>query len=104
MPLAFSMGEAAAVGLDPVLACSSASIICMVIMATPEPTPTPAPARAQRPNKEREVYIAKFADIFSFCVVGTNQQQQKQQKHKVVGLVPASVAEMKVRNERAVNR
>merc|ERR1719353_2652660 len=69
LTLTFSTGEAAAV-LVPEAAVFwlSCSIICMVIMATPDPTP--APARAQRPKREREVYMAKFADILCFFACG----------------------------------
>merc|ERR1719353_238209 len=71
LTLTFSTGEAAAVLVpEDAVFWLSCSIICMVIMATPDPTPTPAPARAQRPKREREVYMAKFADILCFFACG----------------------------------
>merc|ERR1719353_60866 len=71
LTLTFSTGEAAAVLVpEDAVFWLSRSIICMVIMATPDPTPTPAPARAQRPKREREVYMAKFADILCFFACG----------------------------------
>merc|ERR1719353_2715319 len=71
LTLTFSTGEAAAVLVpEDAVFWLSCSIICMVIMATPDPTPTPAPARAQRPKRGREVYMAKFADILCFFACG----------------------------------
>ena len=59
----FSTGEAATGFPSAAFCWFSCSIICMDIMAMPDPTPTPAPARAQRPRMEKEVYIARLADI-----------------------------------------